>query len=1052
MRQASANIEGERKPVTILFTDIVGSTSHAERIDPEDWREIISTTHRIVSHAIYRYEGTIAQLLGDGVLAFMGAPITHEDDPLRAVKAALDIQMEIADFAQKIDKIVPDFQMRIGINTGTVVVGNIGHDLHMEYLAVGDAVNLAARLQSAASPGTILIAESTQRSVKHAVELQDLGEINLKGKVDPVRVYQVHSLKQAPERKFSLRGVESPYVGRQAELSLLLQTSAAVQAGLGRVVVLNGEPGLGKSRLLAEWRAAHEGELRWVECATLSYGRNLPYHLLLDLLRSLLGVGIQANEALINHALVELTTDLFGPNEIETYAFLGHLLSLQVSDPAQAVLRGLDPLTLRTQYIAALRRLLLALAERQPLVLIFEDIHWTDQASVEVLTQLLPLVRQVALLFCYTIRPEQETPGWALITTARQTQGAGLVEINLQPLSPTEVECLTNNLLPTDYLSPGLQAFVMEKAEGNPLFVEEVMNALSEAGFLAQVDGKPGTLGDISQVNIPDNLKRLILARIDRLAEEPKRTLRVAAVIGREFLVRMLEIILSGVGQSEPRSQLLNELSTLEATSLIQLAMTRPEIGYLFRHALVQEAAYEAILKADRRRLHQIAGEAMEQLYPERLDELAATLAYHFERAQDHQRSLVYLWRAADGARKKYANTEAITLYQAAIEHANVLRQAGEAGEEQLGGLYEELGNVQLMVGLHEDGRASFDMALAITPAEKVVDRARRQRKIGNGWMLPREYAKALNAYDLAGEILGDPNSRSSHDVRKEWLDLQLDRLWGLYWMNDVPRMNETIQRIQPEIEATGSPSQRSIFYGRLVTLAYRRDRYVISDETLRYAKLAKQYAEQTAQETGKLTDLMLSPFILGFTLLWRGDFPQAEVNLKEALELAERTGNQEQRVLVLAYLALLYRLMKNLAGAREFVRRALQAAQQAKMSVYIGVANANQAWIYQQEGNLDGVEVEAKKALGQLPEGFPLYSILAWPLIAIYLPRGEISPAIELARKIIHPTQRKLIEPLEKAILAAIDAYDGGEVKGAGELLDEAMCLAQECREGIPS
>jgi tetratricopeptide (TPR) repeat protein len=318
--------------------------------------------------------------------------------------------------------------------------------------------------------------------------------------------------------------------------------------------------------------------------------------------------------------------------------------------------------------------------------------------------------------------------------------------------------------------------------------------------------------------------------------------------------------------------------------------------------------------------------------------------------------------------------------------------------------------------------------------------------------MLPREYAKALNAYDLAGEILGDPNSRSSHDVRKEWLDLQLDRLWGLYWMNDVPRMNETIQRIQPEIEATGSPSQRSIFYGRLVTLAYRRDRYVISDETLRYAKLAKQYAEQTAQETGKLTDLMLSPFILGFTLLWRGDFPQAEVNLKEALELAERTGNQEQRVLVLAYLALLYRLMKNLAGAREFVRRALQAAQQAKMSVYIGVANANQAWIYQQEGNLDGVEVEAKKALGQLPEGFPLYSILAWPLIAIYLPRGEISPAIELARKIIHPTQRKLIEPLEKAILAAIDAYDGGEVKGAGELLDEAMCLAQECREGIPS
>jgi class 3 adenylate cyclase/tetratricopeptide (TPR) repeat protein len=1045
MRQASAKIEGERKPVTILFTDIVGSTSHAERIDPEDWREIVSTSHHIVSNAVYHYEGTIAQLLGDGVLAFFGAPITHEDDPLRAVHAALDIQADIASYAQKITTIIPDFQVRIGITTGTVVLGNLGDDLHMEYLAIGDAVNLAARLQSAAQPGKILIANQTQRLVQHTVELQDLGEISLKGKIEPVRVYQVESLKLAAGHGRIPQGMQSSLVGRQAELNALLNTSAAVQAGLGRVVVVAGEPGLGKSRLLAEWRLNAGDQLRWVECATLSYGQGLPYHLLIDLLRNLLGVSVSAEEAELNQSLAAQVAELFGPEEIETYAFLGHLLSIQLSGAGLQVLRGLDPLTLRTQYIAALRRILLAFAERQPLALIFEDIHWADQASVEVLNRLVPLAREAALLFCFTARPEQETPGWALVNTSRNILGAGLVELDLQPLSPEEVECLTANLLAADDLPEGLEALVFEKAEGNPLFVEEVINALVEAGALVRQDGRLVATGDLAKVDIPDNLKRLVLARIDRLAEEPKRTLRVAAVIGREFLVRLLDAVLVGVGQAEPRPRLLSQLSTLEATSLIQLAATRPEIGYLFRHALVQEAAYEAVLRADRRRLHQAAAEALEQLYPERLDELAATLAYHFEQAQDRRRSLIYLERAGDGARMKYANAEAISLYRAAIEQAQALCEVGELSSESLADLYEKLGNVQFLIGLHESGRASFEQALAQVPPEQTLRRARCQRQIGNGWMLPREFAKALATFDIAGHILGEPGAESTMDLRKEWLELQLDRLWALYWMNDVPGMDETIRRIRPEIETYGSPSQLSTFYGRLVTLAFRRDRYVISDKTLEYARLAKETAQEAARQTGELNNLMHSPFILGFTYLWRGDFGEAEANLLEGLTMAERTGNQEQLVLMPCYLVTLYRFRQDTERAQELLPRALQAAQEAKIPTYIGLSMANQGWIYLQQGDLEQAESELKAAQAYFPPNYPLYSIYAFPLIAIFLPRSQLKDAIELARKVIHPLQRKLPEPLEATLQAAIQAFEAGDQPTAAAQLEHSIQLTRD-------
>src|SRR5579859_3005868 len=546
-----AEVTSDRKVVTALFVDVVGSTTLAERMDAEEWTSIMNRAFELFSPTIYRYEGTVARLLGDALLAFFVAPITHEDDPVRAVRAALEILDAAGRYAEDVRRQHGiEFAVRIGINTGPVVVGNVGSDLKYEYTAMGDAINLAARMQSAARPMTVLISEHTYRFVAPVFDCVDLGPLEVKGKADPVRVYEVQGAKAAPGRVRGLAGLESPMVGRDAELAALVQLSRAVQAGLGRVAVIVGEPGLGKTRLIGEWKAATAAEadparLRWAEGRCLSYGQGLAYHLLIDLLRSVIGVPAAAGEPETRAALQTLTDDLFGDSALDVYPYLAHLLSLPLDGAALERVRLLDPQALQAQYLAALRQLLRTLAGRRPLGLIFDDIHWADPSSTDLLIKLLPLTAEAPLLFCFVTRPDHDAPGWKLVTAARELTGASLTELTLNPLSDADSRQLVSNLLEIEALPEGIRTTILKRAEGNPFFVEEVIRMLIDRGAILKKDDHWAAGKEIETVEIPDNLQGLLLARIDRLPEDVKRTLRVASVIGRQFSVKVLEQVLA---------------------------------------------------------------------------------------------------------------------------------------------------------------------------------------------------------------------------------------------------------------------------------------------------------------------------------------------------------------------------------------------------------------------------------------------------------------------------------------------------------------------------
>jgi class 3 adenylate cyclase len=536
----------ERRPITVLFADIAGSTAIAERMDPEDWTAIVSQAFARMTATVTRYNGTIARLMGDGVLAFFGAPVAHEDDPIRAVRCGLDMARAVDELSAELNAKEPiDLKIRVGINTGPVVVGIVGNESASEYTAMGDAVNIAARMQALARPGTVLVSGSTHRFVAALVESVDVGALDLKGKTNAVQAYEVTGLKEGATGR-GLSGIHAPMIGREVQLARLRELFAVAKAGQGRVAAILGEPGIGKSRLLAEFRAEVERgdeSARWIEGRCLSYGKTLPYHLVLDVVRSAIGVSGSASEPEVREALERILRGLFGDGASEPYMYLGHLLSIKLDPEVQARVAALDFEAIK-RYVASLLQLLRGISGSGPIVLVFEDLHWADTASAEALLALLPLAAELPVLSIMTSRRDRDAAGWRLVSGARDLFGDALTEIGLDPLSTDQARSLVASLLEIESLPEKTRDVILAKAEGNPFFVEEVIRMLIDRSAIKREGDRWIATASATGVEIPDTLQGLLLERIDRLPKESRRTLRVASVIGRQFGLTILERLL----------------------------------------------------------------------------------------------------------------------------------------------------------------------------------------------------------------------------------------------------------------------------------------------------------------------------------------------------------------------------------------------------------------------------------------------------------------------------------------------------------------------------
>jgi len=651
-------LEGERKQVTVLFVDVSGFTALSERLDPEIVHGLMTRAFELMLAEIHRYEGTVNQFLGDGVMALFGAPIAHEDHVRRAVQAALAIRQVLEAYRHDLERDRGiHFRVRQGLNTGLVVVGSIGSDLRMDYTAVGDTTNVAARLLQTAEPGQIVVSEPVHHLVEGFFDTQSLGECTLKGKAETVRAWNVLSARETRSRLDveAERGL-TPLIGRDKELTVLADCFRKACAGQGQMVFIVGEPGIGKSRLLYEFRQQIGDRATWHEGRCVSFGQAIPFHPLIDSLRRRFGIEEGDDEEAVirrlQYGILTLREDL--------RSIIPYIRNLVGVDPGDPAVSSMDPQERRGELFYALRRLLLQAAEVDPQVVVYEDVHWTDKATEEYLTLIADGLPTSRVLVILTYRTGYTHPFGERSYQTRLMPGA---------LSTEESVAMARAMLVAERLPDDLQALLARKAEGNPFFVEEVVKSLREARSIRRVGDAWVLTKRLEDVVVPDTIQGVIAARIDRLPEAPKRALQVASVIGREFSRRLLDRITDG---SEPIETFLRQLMALE---LIHETRVFPEVEYTFKHALTQEVAYASLLVKRRQEIHRQIGLAIEELYADRLAEHYELLAYHFERAEAWDKALDCFLKAADKAARAFATRDALVLYDAAEATANRARQ-----------------------------------------------------------------------------------------------------------------------------------------------------------------------------------------------------------------------------------------------------------------------------------------------------------------------------------------------------------------------------------------
>ena len=915
-------LEGERKQVTVLFADVSGFTSLSERLDPEQVHGLISRTFDVMLAEVHRYDGTVNQFLGDGIMALFGAPVAHEDHAQRAVHAALGMRRALEAYADELGR-ERGIRLRIrqGLNTGLVVVGSIGSDLRMDYTAVGDTTNVAARMQQAAEPGSILIADATHRLVADYFSTRSLGELAVKGKSALVVAWEVLGVRSTRSRveAAAQRGL-TPFVGRQRELRLLSECFEQAKTGRGQVVFVVGEPGIGKSRLLHEFRRSLGDEVAWLEGRCVSFGRSIALHPLIDLLKRDCGIDEGEDEAAIA-GKIETHVLALGEDMRPALPFVKYLLSV---DPGDPVVTAMDPQHRRGEIFDVLRRLTARAAARRPHVLVFEDLHWVDQATEEYLLRIGDVVPTSRVLHICTYRPGYVQP------FGDRTYHTRLV---LASLTPGDSVALAERMLLSARLPEPLETLITAKAEGNPFFVEEVVKSLREAGALRQADGGLTLARPLDQIIVPDTIQDVIMARIDRLNEPSKRLLQIASVIGREFPRRLLD----RVAMADDRPD--DSLAELKSVELIYERAALPEIAYTFKHALTQEVAYASLLLQRRKALHERIAQAIEEVHADRLIEHYEVLAFHFRRAEAPRKALEYLMKAAEKAAKAFATRAALTLYDEAEEVAGALGDA--VGPETRIMLYRAKADLCLLVSDFERARTEGERALIIARAAG-DRRAAGSVLVGMGLasVLAHRFERALDDARQAIEV------GEAADAPQVLAGGHLTTALVYEFTGRLEEAQEKFDQVITMSRAAGDIVNESW------ALVFAAE---LQGWEARFDEASRLYAAGTtiARAHDVLPPLLEGLFMWGINLTGQGEYDRALALLEDGLALAEKVGDENYTPRYLNSLGWLHMECGDLGRGRELNQRAAEGARSRRDDESIANADLNLGDIALARGDL---------------------------------------------------------------------------------------------------
>jgi len=942
--RAGLESAGQRRTVTVLFADLCDYTGLSSKLDDEPLYEIIQGYIEMLAEKVYQFEGMVDKITGDGLMALFGAPIALENPAERAVRAALEMQVGLVELNRQLEEDLGEkLQMHWGLNRGSVIVGGIGSDLLVDYTAIGDSVNLARRLQEVAEEDVILVSDSVYRTTHSLFDYQEVGNLRLKGYPAGVKGYRVVGLKSAPGRVRGIQGLQAPMIGREAELMLVTQAlDDLLENNRGQMVTLIGEAGIGKSRLTAEFKSRiNSGEVALLEGQSLTYRKSVSYWIFLELMRNYMGVVPGASRSEIHEKLRQMVDELLGPDSSSVLPLFEKLFSLQPSDPDESRrLNYLDAEQLRQQNFIAIRNLLLAIAKKRPLVIIFEDLHWADEISLDLFGYLIESINEQPFMILAITRPMPEGNLEPVLEVSLKYLGEQCEIIHLDTLSDQQSDQLMYGLLGVSEIPELVRSQIIQRASGVPFYIEETLRMLIDKQVLVYEPG--GWMLDAEvdlDLEVPDNLQDLILTRFDRLSPQQRRILQTASVVGREFSPDLLNTVMN----FGDRLQLDSLLMELVEKAFILPAPGEEYAGYSFRHVLTSDAVYRTLLRKDRNQLHGQVAIAIEEVYAEQLESQVEVLAGHYLRSEYLDKALQYLILAGRKSAREYANTQAQNYFE---EARNLLGDVDHSAE-QAWQIWLGLGDVLVFIGQYETARNCYSELIGTHIPANGKEYGSRQhvvyRKIATTYERQGEFDQALEQLDNANQKMHAAGG-ASPVAEAQILN---DKGWIQFLRGNFQEAHSSLQSALDLVIESDELSVVASIYNRLGAVSYQ----------LRDYKQAAQYVRESLELRKNLKDLSGEARLynnLGLLGLMSGDLHEAESNFYQSIDLLEKVGDTEGIALANINLGLVKYDLGEYKTAQEHLTKAVSVSQKIGHRFYLGLANMYLGHLESAIGNFD--------------------------------------------------------------------------------------------------